>query len=283
MTAKVGRVDHPVVAVHDLQASRQVFEKLGFLVPPSGKHQEWGTENVCIMFPEDYIEIRGVGDPNKFLAGLDKFLVHGEGLSGVAFNAKSAKESYESGIASGLGIRQPKHLNRLLVLENETLDLHFETVMLAPDLYPGLTHANLCEHLTADTLRKPEWLNHPNGVYSFGRIVGVVSDMESARDTYVRLLGAEAVHFDGEKIHIDLKEGADIELISPAEAEKRGDAHPARGDAYIAAATLLVDDLQKTKAVFDQNGIAYRAAGELIAVDPAFACGTHFYFEERKR
>lgn len=80
-----------MIAVHDLE--REQYRKLGFVVPPSGRHQEWGTVNVCIMFASDYIEIRGVGDPTKFLAGLDKFLVHGEGLSGVAFNAKSAKGS----------------------------------------------------------------------------------------------------------------------------------------------------------------------------------------------
>ncbi|WP_217645550.1 VOC family protein [Oceanisphaera psychrotolerans] len=101
MTAKVGRVDHPVVAVHDLQQTRVQYQKLGFVVPPSGKHQEWGTENLCIMFADDYLEIRGIGDPNKFLAGVDTFLEQGEGLYSVAFNAKSANESYQAGVASG--------------------------------------------------------------------------------------------------------------------------------------------------------------------------------------
>nr|WP_231859966.1 VOC family protein [Bordetella parapertussis] len=155
MTARVGRVDHPVVAVHDLDRTSQQYRKLGFVVPPSGKHQEWGTENLCIMFPGDYLEIRGIGDPNRFLAGVDKFLAKGEGLYSVAFNAASAQESYQAGLAAGLEIEPPRHLNRKLVLEDRTLDLHFETVMLGHDLYPGLTHANLCQHLTADTLRRP--------------------------------------------------------------------------------------------------------------------------------
>ena len=280
MSAKVGRVDHPVIAVNNLESTREQYAKLGFVVPPIGRHQEWGTANICIMFSEDYLEIRGVGDPDKFLAGLDEFLVHGEGLSGVAFNAKSATESYEAGVASGLGIVAPKHLNRRLIFDGKTLDLHFRTVMLAQDLYPGLTHANLVEHLTADELRQPGWMDHPNGVLSFGRIVGVVTDMAGAERTYQRLLGSEHVNRESDRIRLDLGEGADIELITPLEASTRGDAQPARGDAYIASATLLVRDVEKTAQLFQANGIRFRRVAQDLRVDPADACGAHLYFRQ---
>lgn len=280
MTAQVGRVDHPVVAVHHLEPTRTQYQKLGFVVPPAGRHREWGTANVCIMFPHDYLEIRGVGDPTKFLAGLDKFLAHGEGLCGVAFNARNADESYAQGRGSGLGIEPPRHLNRKLVLEDRTLDLHFKTVMLAHDLYPGLTHANLCEHLTPDALRQPGWLEHPNGVTGFGCLTGVVPDFDAAQATYERLLGPGNVRRAPDRLWLDFGEGADVELISPAEAERRGDAQPARGDAYIASATLLVRDLAATRRVFEHNGILYRQAGDQIAADPADTCGAHLYFRQ---
>ncbi|PMX02309.1 VOC family protein [Pseudomonas sp. FW215-R2] len=281
MTAKVGRVDHPVVAVNDLRATRAQYLKLGFVVPPSGKHQEWGTENLCIMFPGDYLEIRGIGDPSKFLAGVDKFLEKGEGLYSVAFNAKSADESYLAGIKSGLGIEPPKALNRKLVLEDKVLDLHFRTVMLDHSLYPGLTHANLCEHLTADTLRQPGWLDHPNGVVSFGRIVGVISDFDAAQTAYNKLLGPENVHRYTDRIWLNFGEGADIELITAEEAESRGDAHPIRGDAYFAAATLLVKDVAETARVFEENGVEFTQVAEgILKVNPKDACGANLYFQQ---
>ncbi|WP_248796475.1 VOC family protein [Pseudomonas sp. MWU13-2105] len=281
MTAKVGRVDHPVVAVYDLKATRAQYQKLGFVVPPSGKHQEWGTENLCIMFAGDYLEIRGIGDPNKFLAGVDKFLEKGQGLYSVAFNAKSADESYKMGIESGIGIEPPKHLNRKLVLEDKVLDLHFRTVMLDHSLYPGLTHANLCEHLTADTLRQPGWLDHPNGVISFGRLVGVVSDFDGAESAYNKLLGAESVRREAGRIWLNFGEGADIELITPAEALQRGDDHPVRGDAYLASATLMVKDIATTAQVFYANNIRFRAEVDgSLRVDPQEACGAHLYFKQ---
>ena len=55
----IANIDHPVIASADLDAARAAFERLGFTVPPRGSHIEWGTGNLCIMFPEDYIEVRG--------------------------------------------------------------------------------------------------------------------------------------------------------------------------------------------------------------------------------
>lgn len=280
MTAKVGRVDHPVVAVNELEPTRTQYKKLGFVVPPAGRHQEWGTANICIMFANDYLEIRGVADPNKFLAGLDRFLVHGQGLCGVAFNSKNADESYAEAKATGVEIELPKHLNRKLVLDDRTLDLHFKTVMLGHDLYPGLTHANLCEHLTPDELRQPGWLDHPNGVVSFGKLVGVVKDFDAAQKAYELLLGPQNVKRESNHLRLDFGEGADVELITAEEAEKRGDDQPARGDAYMASATLLVKDLAQTRRVFQENGIRFREVGKTIAVNPEDACGAHLYFEE---
>lgn len=280
MTANVGRVDHPVIAVCDLERAREQYRKLGFIVPPAGHHQEWGTANVCIMFANDYIEIRGVGNPAKFLAGLDKFLLHGEGLSGVAFNAKSAGESYQAGIASGLGIELPRHLNRKLIVDGQTLDFHFETVMLSPDLYPGLTHANLCEHLTPQELRQPGWLDHPNGAIEFVRLVGVVKDFDAAESAYQRLLGIDKVSREPGRLWLDFGEGADVELITHAEAEERGDEQPARGDAYIASASIRVKDLNATASIFNSNGVHYRQSRGTLAVAPDDACGAHLYFTQ---
>lgn len=280
MTANVGRVDHPVVAVHDLEATREQYKKLGFVVPPAGNHREWGTANVCIMFAGDYLEIRGIGDSSKFLAGLDKFLINGEGLCGVAFNTKDADSSFREGKASGLEIEPPRHLNRKLVLEHTTLDLHFKTVMLGHSLFPGLTHANLCEHLTWDALRQPGWTDHPNGVVSFGRLVGVVSDMEAAASTYANLLGERKVCRESNRLLLKFGEGADIELISQTEAEERGDAQATRGESYMASASLWVKDINVTRTVFQTNGIRYKTVADQLAVDPKDACGARLYFKQ---
>ena len=66
--------DHPVIAVRDLEQSRGVYEALGFTVPPRGSHIEWGTGNWCIMFERNYLEHRGILDPDRYTHGLEHFL-----------------------------------------------------------------------------------------------------------------------------------------------------------------------------------------------------------------
>jgi hypothetical protein len=61
----IGSLDHPVIAAGDLDAARVSYERLGFTVPPRGSHVEWGTGNLCIMFPDDYLEIRGIVDATR--------------------------------------------------------------------------------------------------------------------------------------------------------------------------------------------------------------------------
>jgi hypothetical protein len=233
------------------------------------------------MFPHDYLEIRSIADRGKFLAGVDKFLEQGEGFYSVAFNAHSADECYRAGVEAGLDIEAPKALNRKLILDDKVLDLHFRTAMIGRSLYPGLTHANLCEHLTADTLRQPGWLDHPNGAISFGRLVGVISDFDAAHTAYVRLLGPERVRREINRIMLDFREGADVELITAEEAEQRGDAHPNRGVDYFAAAALLVKDVAGTAHVLERNGVLFTQLAEgVLKVDPADACGAHLYFQQ---
>ena len=91
----IGLIDHPVIAARDLDAARVQFERLGFTVPPRGSHVEWGTGNLCIMFPDDYLEIRGIIDASRFTMHLDEHLdAFGEGLMGVAFGTVDIDRSH---------------------------------------------------------------------------------------------------------------------------------------------------------------------------------------------
>ncbi len=67
-------IDHPVIAAQNLDADRVTFERLGFTVPPRGSHVERGTGNPCIMFPDDYLVIRGIIDASRLTMHLDAHL-----------------------------------------------------------------------------------------------------------------------------------------------------------------------------------------------------------------
>ena len=105
--------DHPVIAAGDLDAARVVYERLGFTVPPRGSHIEWGTGNLCIMFPDDYLEILGILDASRFTTNLDTHLDRfGEGLMGVAFRTDDVQTSYREMLNHGMRVSEPRKLTR---------------------------------------------------------------------------------------------------------------------------------------------------------------------------
>src|SRR5688572_33409714 len=97
-------LDHPVIAVRDMNAARAVYERLGFTVPPRGRHPEWGTGNWCIQFANDYLELRGFCEPSAApqTRELLAFLARREGLMGIAFGTTGAQASHDSLAAAGL-------------------------------------------------------------------------------------------------------------------------------------------------------------------------------------
>ena len=74
MPVAIRGIDHPVIAVRDMEKARERYRRLGFTIPPRGSHIQWGTGNWCMMFPEDYLELRGIVDPVRYTHNLDAFL-----------------------------------------------------------------------------------------------------------------------------------------------------------------------------------------------------------------
>ncbi len=77
-------IDHAVVAVADLEAARERYQRLGFAITPRRRMVEWGTANYSVMFPHGFIELLGIIDPTRFLTpGLEDHLAVGEGTMAV--------------------------------------------------------------------------------------------------------------------------------------------------------------------------------------------------------
>ncbi len=54
-------LDHLVLAVHDLDAARRLYEAMGFRVGSRNRHP-WGTENLIVQFPGVFLELITVGE-----------------------------------------------------------------------------------------------------------------------------------------------------------------------------------------------------------------------------
>ena len=78
-----------MICVPDLQQGIEAYTRIGFNMVPGGVHTGVGTHNAIAFNDEDYLELLGLRDRDKYLAaspdgGLVEFLARGGGFRYVA-------------------------------------------------------------------------------------------------------------------------------------------------------------------------------------------------------
>lgn len=281
-------IDHPVIAARDLDAARDTYEKLGFTVPPRGSHVEWGTGNLCIMFPDDYLELRGIIDASRFTMHLDEHLdAFGEGLMGVAFGTWDADASFEQAVESGIATGEMRSLTRNFEHPEGWTQPSFRLFAPVADDIVGLMHVVIIEHLTPELIRRPDFLEHPNGCVGVDSMAGTIYDIEGCAEKMRRLLGTRAVTVWEEGIILQLPTAQHIHLLSPATYESVYGAiapSPEAETPRLGAMRLKVADLEATRRFFEASGVAYTEPQTgLLGVGRSDTCGVTLQFTESLR
>lgn len=271
-------LDHPVIAARDLDAARDTYEKLGFTIPPRGSHVEWGTGNLCIMFPDDYLEIRGIVDASRFTMNLDKHLDQfGEGLMGVAFRTDDVQSSYEEMLRHGVSTSEPRRLTRNFEHPEGWTQPSFELCVPEPDDIEGLMHVVVLQHLTPELIRRPDFLSHPNGCTGVNSMSGIIYDTERVAEKLALLLGDESVQRNDDGVRLVVPTGQRIDLLLPRAYQARFEKPVSMPESEIprlGAMTLCVESVSRTQKVLAANDLAFDAAKPgTIRVGPDFTCG----------
>ena len=189
----IAGIDHVIVGVRDLERARLAWSRLGFTLSPRGRHIGQGTANYCIMFPSDYVELLGIVDPNDFVQRLDTFLGQREGLMAAAFAPAGAPEDVRAALLGReLHPSEPRPLGRQLEVQEGTVVPRFSLMSLPADETPGLD-CFICTHLTPELMRRPEWLQHPNGALGLKGIHVLVESTAALLEPYDRLFGIQQV------------------------------------------------------------------------------------------
>ena len=63
MRRNIQGIDHVVVLVRDLDRAAAAYARMGFQLTPRGFHT-LGSQNHCIMFGADYVELLAVPKPH---------------------------------------------------------------------------------------------------------------------------------------------------------------------------------------------------------------------------
>jgi hypothetical protein len=189
----IAGIDHVIVGVRDLERARMGWTRLGFALSPRGRHIGQGTANYCIMFGSDYIELLGIVDPNDFVQRLDTFLAQREGLMAAAFApALPPEELRVELLRRQLHPSEPRALGRQLELAEGAVVPRFSLISLPSEETPGLD-SFICAHLTPELMRRPEWLDHPNGTKGLKGIHVLVENTAALLEAYDRLFGIQQV------------------------------------------------------------------------------------------
>jgi catechol 2,3-dioxygenase-like lactoylglutathione lyase family enzyme len=280
---RITGIDHTVLAVADLEAARTNWQKLGFTLTPRGRHIGWATGNYCVMFPRNYHELLGIAEPGGYTAGVEDLLkTKGEGVHKLAFGTDDATAAATELKASGLNPSEPQSLKRELELPGGTVLPAFTLVHLPPEATPQLS-AFLCQHLTPDLLRRPEWLVHPNGAEHIRGVIVAVDDPAALELDYETLAGAgHAVRTDR---MVAVRIGSEtILFVTPDDLDTLFPDidHAPRQTPYVAGLSFRVHNPEAAAAYFKAAGVVHaRSLDGTVLVPAEAANGCFLEFSSR--
>lgn len=186
MRSHLQGIDHVVVLVRDLDKAQQAYARMGFTLTPRGFHT-LGSQNHCLMFGSDYVELLAVPKPHPAMQYFTDFLAKGEGLGAIALATEDAGGLYASLAADGVAADAPLDFSRQVEGLGEA---RFRIVQLPPDASPGC-RMFACQHFTRQLVWRPETQRHPNGATEIAAVAVVAEDPEAAAASYGRLLAAK--------------------------------------------------------------------------------------------
>ena len=275
-------IDHLVHAVEDLEDCATAFRRLGFTLTPRGRHRDMATGNYCIMFPDDYLELMGIVEPHLPDRGLrDRMAAQGQGLDRCAFAVDDVDAAFTTLAGAGFAVNGPLDLRRPLELPEGEVEPRFRLIRFDNNQTP-LLNGFICFHDTPEITRRPDWLEHANGVTRVLGLVAVAGDPASYGRQWARLLGADAVQTTGKGVSmqvgphvIDIARHDAVQTLLP---DLAGDAIPAMD--RMVAMRLGVRDTATTRAVLAGNGVSFvtQADGSML-VPASETGGTAVVFE----
>lgn len=286
MTHPVLGVDHAYLLVHDLDASAELYRRLGFTLSPRGLHSpQKGTANYTIIFTDDYLELLGVVSETELNVGQRQNLAaNGEGLQAIANRTANADAAKPALADLGIQTGEVSAFSRPLPLPGGGEGIaSFRTLSFDPGSVP-LGHFFLCQHETRDMVWRPELQHHANGAVALGGIIGISETPRVTAETYARFYAAGQVsETQGGFLVSTGTNSASLLFVDRSAAEKLFPgvdigATPANG---FAALRIRVRHLNRTRDVLLNHGIEFVATPRGgVAVKPHEASGTIIEFSE---
>lgn len=277
MSKAIIGLDHVIIGVNDLEAARADYSRLGFATAPIGHHEGRATSNYCIMFPDTYLELLGILRPELDSGPLaEELATRGEGLQRLALGTPDADAARADLEAAGLHPDGPHDLAR--PSEEPKGIVRFRNLQI-PWSETADVRMFLCGHKTPELMRRPDWMEHPNGAVGFAGITVVASDPQPVGAAMQKVFGEGTVEATSYGLLVKTGRGT----IAVSTPDRFGEMHPGAAVPDLPLPSfyglrIAVKSPDATAAWLKGEGILAERVGGAIRVAPEQARGVLLEF-----
>ncbi|MFE3445933.1 VOC family protein [Nocardia sp. NPDC059180] len=279
---------HVGIVNRDLDTMEARYRSFGFTLSPRSRHMlaerpgapltAGGTANMCALFGDSYIELLGIVDESAPDPWHTKQMVaQFEGLRILSLDTDDASGADARLGAAGLRTSGVLELERPVDTEDGPATLRARSVHLDPrSTVEG--YIGVAQHLTREYVLQPRYLTHPNGALGIVAVLIVAADTELGAITqrYRDILGTEP---DAAGPTTVLECGrARIEIVPASAAAQVLPGEKAPASSYLAALTILVDDIDHARNFITDAGVETRTTDAGFFVSGHDACGAGLFF-----
>jgi catechol 2,3-dioxygenase-like lactoylglutathione lyase family enzyme len=274
-------IDHVVILVRDLDRAADTYARLGFALTPRGYHS-LGSQNHCLMFERDYIELLAVPKPHPVMAAFSAFLERAEGLGAIAFATDDARGLHASLAADGIAADAPVDFSRPVEMPGGARDARFRIVQLPESATPGC-RTFACQHFDRELVWVPGSAKNALGVTGIAAVGVVAADaateVAAGASAYGTVTGSVPIAIP--EGHLVATGGAPIAVGDAARlgARLRGTSLPDRPAPLVAALFLRVADRARAATALKRGGFISRTLADgSVAIDAGQSHGVTLVF-----
>lgn len=283
-------IDHPLIAVRDLDLAIARFSALGFTMAPKSRHP-WGTSTCISIMQQSLIEIVSIYDEallDELPAGdfhfgrhVHHYLQEREGIALTALYSDDAESDATKIAAQGITCQGTIRFGRDVVLPDGTPDRTATTLKILYDAdLPRLSNF-ICQQHRPDLIYVPKWSNHANGATSYAQltIMAELADQPRVQARLTGLYGEQSLQSLADGFAVKTGNGWYV-VTDRAGIEKRYGALPdaleQETQPACVAIHIKVPDLKIVAALLEKNVIRHSAAHNLLGLSEANLYGNVF-------
>ncbi|KAK1177573.1 VOC family protein [Streptomyces sp. NBS 14/10] len=281
-------IHHTGLLTRDLDGLERAYTSFGFTLSHRSRHLLGGrpgeapvpgcTANRCALFGGSYIELLGIvdesaPDPWHTKAMADEY----EGFRLLNLDTDDAEAADRRLAGAGLRTSGVLELERDIDTEQGPRTVRARAVHIDPRSTPE-GYVGIAQHLTRAYVHQPRYLGHPNGARGLAAVLMVADDAEfdAITDRYAAMLRTAPGHrgpvavLDATTAVLEIVRASDVEEVLPGE--------PAPASSYLAAMTVVVDDVDRARKTVESGGTPTRTAGDGFFVSARHAYGAGLFF-----